>query len=329
MDVEVKESLRGRPLRLWRELLKKCGLSPDEQLDRIVLIWDKGRLAATGGRLGNLFKCIAVDDDYQGMDLTASVLTALRQDAYLSGCERLFLYTKPKNRDFFQTLFFYPVAATKEVLLMESPRDGIQNFISCLPAAHTEGPIGAAVMNCNPFTKGHRYLIETAARECGHLYVFVLSEDRSEFTAAQRMDMVRLGVQDLKNVTVLPTGPYLISSTTFPTYFLKDRDQVSTIHCLLDIQIFVKYFVPHFGITRRYVGTEPLSPMTALYNQALREHLPGYGVALRELERLTAQGKPVSASAVREMLKNGDLQQLSQWLPDTTLEYLKNMGVGL
>lgn len=323
MDLEIKNTLRGRAKKSWQALLEKEGLTPDENLERVVLLWDGDTLAATGARQGNLFKCIAVSSDYQGMDLTATVLTALRQDAYLSGCERLFLYTKPQNRDYFQTLFFYPVASVSQVLLMESPRNGIQDFISSLPAAPSSGETGAAVMNCNPFTKGHRYLIETAARECSRLYVFVLSEDLSEFTARQRMEMVRRGTEDLHNVTVLPTGPYLISSATFPTYFLKNRDQAEDIHCLLDIRIFLKYFVPHFGITRRYVGTEPFSPMTARYNEILREALPEQGVQLREIPRLTSEGQPISASAVRAMLRSGDAEKLSRWLPASTLDCLR------
>jgi [citrate (pro-3S)-lyase] ligase len=152
--------------------------------------------------------------------------------------------------------------------------------------------------------------------------VFVLSEDRSEFSAKDRMEMVKRGVADLPNVTVLPTGPYLISSATFPTYFLKEREKATQIQCLLDIEIFTKYYVPKFGIHRRYVGTEPLSPMTAQYNEALAAALPQKGVQLRQVPRLEQSGIPVSASAVRANLN--DPEKLAQLLPQTTLDYLLN-----
>ena len=138
--------------------------------------------------------------------------------------------------------------------------------------------------------------------------------------------MVQLGTADLANVTVLPTGPYLISSATFPTYFLKDRDQATQVQCLLDIAIFCKYFVPHFSISRRYVGTEPLSPMTDRYNQALAAHLPKKGIELRQIPRLEVANTPISASAVRAALKAGNFSLLEKQLPPTTYDYLKNNG---
>ena len=323
MDIEKLQNLQGAKREAWRDLLKKTGLTPDDTLDTTVLVWEGEDLIATGSRWGNILKCIAVDDKHQGEDLSATVLTQLRQDAFDAGFRHLFLYTKPKNEFLFSSLFFYPIARTADVLLMENKQDGIGAFLNTLPVPG-QGIAGALVMNCNPFTKGHRYLIETAAGECDHVYVFVLSEDRSEFSAKARMEMVKNGVADLSNVTVLPTGPYLISSATFPTYFLKDREKAGQVQCLLDIEIFTRYYAPKFNITRRYVGTEPLSPMTAQYNQALADSLPAKGIELRQIPRMELDGIPVSASAVRVLLEKGEHKQLEQLLPQTTYNYLRN-----
>lgn len=320
MDIERTGKLSGSKQAAWRILLEKSGLSPDEQLDMTVLIWEGDTLIATGSRWGNILKCIAVDDTHRGEDLTATVLTQLRQDAFENGHSHLFLYTKPQNEMLFSSLFFYPVARTDTVLLMENRQNGISSFLDSLPTV--EGaPVGAAVMHCDPFTRGHRHLIETAAAECGSVYVFVLSEDRGTFSAKDRLEMVRLGTQDLPNVTVLPTGPYLISAATFPTYFLKEREKAGQIQCQLDINIFTRYFVPKFSIQRRYVGTEPLSPMTAQYNEALAATLPARGISLHQVPRLEAEGCPISASAVRASLQ--DTQMLEKLLPKTTFHYLK------
>jgi [citrate (pro-3S)-lyase] ligase len=179
-------------------------------------------------------------------------------------------------------------------------------------------------MNCNPFTLGHQHLIQTAASECDRLYVFVLSEDKSQFSAADRLALVKAGTAHLPNVTVLPTGPYLISSATFPTYFLKDREQAGSVQCSLDIEIFARYYAPHFGITHRFVGTEPLSPMTGQYNEALKAHLPERGIVLTEIPRLETGDAPISATAVRQALDEGkDFRHL---VPDTTYEYLIQGG---
>ena len=325
METELVYSLRGNKRQAWETLLQSAGLQPDDAWESTALIWDEGQLIASGSRQGNLLKCIAVDDRRQGEGLTATLLTQLRQDAFACGHSHLFLYTKPKNRTMFSSLFFYPIAETGDVLLMENKKDGIQSFLNSLQPEPGE-MVGAAVMNCNPFTKGHRYLIETAAKECDRLYVFVLSEDKSEFSAKDRLEMVKLGTADLPNVTVLTTGPYLISSATFPTYFLKEREKAETIHCLLDIEVFCGYYVPKFGITRRYVGTEPLSQMTDQYNTALKAHLPNRGITLKEIPRLEQNGTPVSASAVRRHLQEKSYEILEQLLPKTTYEYLKTHG---
>lgn len=322
MDIELCYGLKGQKKAQWQAFLAKAGLEPDENLQATVLIWEDGEIIATGSRQEHILKCIAVDDAHQGEGLTGTLITQLRQDAFAGGFKHLFLYTKPKNKWMFSSLFFYPIAQTKDVLLMENREHGIRDFLATLPEGQAQSTIGAAVMNCNPFTKGHRYLIETAARECDHVYIFVLSEDKSAFSAEDRMNMVKLGTADLPNVTVLPTGPYLISSATFPTYFLKDREQAGTVQCLLDIDIFCKYYVPKFGITRRYVGTEPLSPMTNQYNQALLANLPEKGIEVRLIDRLEQENIPVSASAVRACLEQGDLQMLKQLVPETTYQYL-------
>ena len=319
MDTELVKSLQGFKKDKWIDLLQKANLACDEQLESTVLVWEGDSLIATGSRWGNILKCIAVDDAHRGEDLTATVLTALRQDAFTDGYSHLFLYTKPKNEFMFSSLFFYPIAKTGDVLLMENRQNGIGNFLNTLPVAEGK-TVGAAVMNCNPFTKGHRYLIETAAKECDRVYVFVLSEDRSEFSAKDRMEMVKLGTADLPNVTVLPTGPYLISAATFPTYFLKEREKATQVQCLLDIEIFTKYYVPKFGIQRRYVGTEPCSPMTAQYNEALAAALPEKGIVLRQVERLEQDSTPVSASEVRKALDNPE--KLARLVPQSTLDYL-------
>lgn len=323
MDIELTSRPAGKKYDAWAAFLRRAGLTPDEGVEATALIWEDGDLIGAGSRQDNVLKCIAVDPMHQGEGLTATLLTQLRQDAMAAGQRHLFLYTKPRNRTMFSSLFFYPVASTGDVLLMENRKNGAQEYVAGLDAPKTDGVIGAVVMNCNPFTRGHRYLIETAARDCDWLYVFVLSEDKSFFPAADRLALVRAGTADLSNVTVHPTGPYLISSATFPTYFLKDQSQFETIHCQLDIEVFARYFVPKFGITRRYVGSEPLSPVTNQYNEALARHLPEKGVELRLLQRVENGQGPISASAVRALLRTNQPELLKTLVPETTFTYLK------
>ncbi len=326
MELELLSTLRGRKENLWRVFLEEAGLEPDPGVARTALIWEDGALVAAGSRQGNLLKCIAVAPTHQGEGLTATLITALRQDAFRDGYRHLFLYTKPGNEFQFSSLFFYPVAQTDRVLLMESRKDGIRQFVDALPEPPEDGIVGAAVMHCNPFTLGHRYLIEKAAGECRRLYVFVLSEAGGQFSPEERMAMVKAGTADLENVTVLPTGPYLLSAATFPTYFLKEKERLPKIQCELDIAVFARYFAPKLGITRRYVGTEPLSPSTQQYNLALKEQLPQWGIDVREVPRLEQGAHPVSASRVRSLLAEGRGEEIRRLVPPTTWEYLQVWG---
>ena len=306
----------------WEQLLKKTGLQPETVPEYTVLVWDDGQLIATGSRDGNLLKYLAVDPMRQGEDLTATVLTQLRQDAFQKGIDHLFLYTKPRNRMMLQNLFFYPVAQTKTVLLMEDKKDGLRQHLASLPRFPEAKTVGAAVMNCDPFTNGHRYLIETAAKDCDRLYVFVLSEDRGHFPAKDRLELVKAGTAHLDNVTVVETGPYLISAATFPTYFLPDRDQAGTAQCQLDLAIFTQQLAPALGITRRYVGTEPFSALTDDYNRNLAEQLPAHGIRLIQVPRMEQDGCAVSASRVRKLLKEGNLAEIRDLVPPATYAYL-------
>lgn len=319
MYTESVKALTGTKRDRWIRFLARAGLKAEEDTEQTVLLWDEDQIVACGSRKGKLLKCIAVDPARQGEGLTASLITALRQEACLEGHSHLFLYTKPRNRMLFEPLFFYPVAQTRNVLLMESLRGGIRSFLDSLEAPVREGKIGAIVMNANPFTLGHQYLAETAAKCCDHVYIFVLSEDKSAFSAQDRLEMVKRGTKHLENVTVLPTGPYLISEATFPKYFLKDRETAQREHYVLDLEIFNRWFVPHFGITHRFAGTEPTCPVTAGYNEAMAELLPEAGVKFCLIPRRKAEGRAISASVVRAETNGEKLKNL---VPESTLRYL-------
>ena len=322
MNYEITSRLSGKAYDGWKKLVEASGLVVREESMRTLLVYDGDEIVATGSREGYVLKYIAVADSHRGEDLTATVLTELRRDAFEDGYTHLFLYTKPQNKYTFESLFFYPVVSTESALIMENKRDGLRELVDNLPKAKRGKVIGAAVMNCNPFTLGHRALIERAASECDHVYVFVLSEDKSEFSFADRMNMVKLGTEDILNVTVLSTGPYLISSATFPTYFIKDRDKARLAACEADIKIFGEHFAKALSITRRYVGTEPNSALTAAYNAALKVELPKYGVEVVEMERACAADAPISASTVRKLISDGKWEMLSALVPKTTLDYI-------
>lgn len=184
---------------------------------------------------------------------------------------------------------------------------------------------GAIVMNCNPFTNGHKYLIETARNYVDVLYLFVVEEDKSEFAFKDRLNMVKAGVAGMKNVKVLPSGKFIISSATFPEYFQKSELQEQKIDMTKDIDLFGVYIAPELHITKRFAGTEPDDYVTSQYNETMKRRLENYGIEFIEIPRCKQDGRVVSASTVRNCLKSGEDDMLRKLVPDTTYAYLKTI----
>lgn len=184
-------------------------------------------------------------------------------------------------------------------------------------------PIGAIVMNCNPFTLGHQYLVEYAAAKVARLYIFVVEEDRSEFPFADRIELVRQGVKNFQNVEVLPSGKFIISQQTFSGYFNKAELQDVQVDSSKDVEIFAKEIAPTLGITIRFAGEEPKDNVTRQYNETMKRILPRYGVEFCEIPRREISDEPISASSVREALKRGDFDKIKNLVPTTTLLYLR------
>lgn len=313
----------GRPDRRRGQLeafLAGCGLDFDARAEYTAMLVDDGEIVAAGSLDGMTVKCVAVSPDRQGEGLAARVMTELRREAWARGHGRLMLYTKPRNRVMFAELGFSPLAETRDCLLMESGRGGLERFLAGLPGA--EGVTGCIVANANPFTLGHRHLIERALDACDTLRVFILSEDKSLFSPDVRMALARAGCAELSRVSFHFTGPYLVSSATFPDYFLRDRQIVDRAFCELDVAMFGERIAPKMGITRRFVGTEPEDGVTRQYNECLKERLPGCGVEVVELPRREADGQVISAGRVRALYREGRMEALRPLVPETTFEYL-------
>jgi [citrate (pro-3S)-lyase] ligase len=327
MELKYGFPFRGSERERLCAFLHEHGLKYDRNVRYSVCIMEGEQIAATGSLDGNVIKCVAVCPDYQSAGLAATILTELIAQAARNGQYHLFLFTKPENENLFRALSFYPVAKTSDVLLMENRKNGIENFVAGLKnqaLCAADARAGAIVANCNPFTRGHLYLIEEAARQCGVLHLFIVSEDKSAFPAEDRYNLVRAGISHIPNARLHPTGPYLVSSVTFPDYFLKDTVRAQTVNTVLDLTIFAERFALPLKIERRFVGEEPFDPVTREYNRQMKEILPRYGIQVTEIPRLESGGAAVSASRVRELLREGNLQAVRELVPPATYKYLRS-----
>ena len=303
-------------------LLQKEGISRDSNLDYICAMYDgDDDIIATGSCFGPTLRCFAVSREHQGEGLLNEIISHLMEVQIARGNTHLFLYTKGKSAKFFGDLGFYEIARVDGTLVfMENRKTGFPNYLKNLEKTKKDGVSAALVMNANPFTLGHQYLVETAAAACDTLHLFVLSEDASLVPFAVRKKLVQAGTAHVSNVVLHDSGPYIISSATFPSYFLKDEAAVIDGHARLDLAVFTR-IAQALGVTARYVGEEPTSQVTGLYNKTMAEELPKAGIACHIIPRKEASGRAISASTVRSALQKGDWDTLKTLVPATTLDY--------
>lgn len=276
---------------------------------------------------GRVLKCFAVKEGFQGEGIASKLITHMTNRLFDKGIYGTFIFTAPKNLPLFKGLHYHEVQRAEEVVLLEGGMANIKRYVEGMvqKSGLDQRKKAALVMNCNPFTLGHRYLIERASKENEEVVVFIVEENRSLFPFETRLDLVKKGTADLENVHVLSGGNYMISSATFPTYFLREEDARMNAYARLDAGIFGQYIGPAFHIEKRYVGTEPYCLVTNQYNTALLDILPKHDIAVIEIDRLNTDNKPVSASAVRRLIKNEDWHTLKKLVPETTYEFLMSL----
>lgn len=306
-------------------LLRQEGIERDANLDYMAAMYDDDyQVVATGSCFGNTLRCFAVDHNHQGEGLLNEIVSHLMDVQCTRGNLHLFLYTKPSAAKFFGDLGFYEIARVPgRLVFMENRRDGFSGYLRELAKTKRDGVSAAIVMNANPFTLGHQFLAEEAASACDTLHLFVVSEDASLVPATVRKRLVAEGVAHLNNVVLHDCGPYIISSATFPSYFLKDRETVIESQAQLDLTVFAR-IAENLGVSIRFVGEEPTSQVTGIYNRIMQESLPSYGIRCVIIPRKQADGKPISASTVRMCLKNEDWETLKSLVPLTTLAYFES-----
>ena len=190
-----------------------------------------------------------------------------------------------------------------------------------------KGSVGAIVMNCNPYTRGHDYLIQEAKSQVDNLIIFVVEENKSEVDFIDRYAIVNNNIEKYENVEALPSGNMVLSSITLPTYFLKDEFKDAKVNADDDLKIFALGIAPKYRITKRFVGEEPIDKVTAQYNQQMKDILPHYGVEVVEIPRLMTDGEVVSASLVRKKIKEGNIEAAAKYLTPETLEYVLSKNI--
>lgn len=309
------------------QFLSKFDLSFEEDIEYTIIYKQKNSIIATASISGPVIKCTAVSPDYQNRGLLNRLITDLIKYEYDLGIYHLFVFTKPIYLDKFKEQGFKEIETIKnKISMLEFGIKDISDYKNYLlenlsREIENKDKITALVLNCNPFTKGHYYLLQRAAAESDFVVVFVVEEDKSLFPAEIRYRLVKKAAAAFNNVKVLRSGDYIISSATFPSYFTQQEEIVST-HAELDLNIFAKHIAPAAGINWRYVGEEPYCQVTKLYNQKMKKILAKSGIKVKEIKRKEINGQAVSASHVRKLIKNNKLKQAEKFLPPVSKDFL-------
>ncbi|MBE5930966.1 MAG: glycosyltransferase [Lachnospiraceae bacterium] len=250
----------------------------------------------------------------------------LTPDGYRLVAERIFAaLTERKMLEVRDTVLPMRLTDDSEYGFDKNQREELSEYKKVLTNFYHEmfsPTIGSIVMNCNPFTLGHRYLIEQALKQCDFLMVFLVEENSSYFTFEERLKLVEEGTVDMSNVAIIPSGRFVISSLTFEDYFNKSELQDKVVDTSLDVVVFAREIAPCLHITKRFVGEEPFDTVTKQYNETMRRILPEYGIEFVEIPRIKEDGEEISASKVRRLLAEKDFQGIKRIVPESTYRYL-------
>ncbi len=340
------------------ELLEKEGIHLDKNLDyTAAMLDDDYNVIATGSCFGNTLRCMAVSSDHQGEALMNDIVSHLIEYQYSRGNYHLFLYTKCNTAQFFGSLGFREIARMEEcnIVFMENKRTGFKDYLEGLHKESLEQlkemdfdkavkyfevlnndssnnsetsqsinnadvKVGAIVMNANPFTLGHQYLVEKAMDKCDILHIFMVSEDASLVPFSVRKRLIQEGTKHLKGIIYHDSGSYIISSATFPAYFQKGDNAVIKSQAGIDLHVF-EGIAGKLHINERFVGSEPTSLVTGIYNDIMSESLPKAGIECHIIPRKEFGGKAISASTVRQAIHDGEIDKIKDIVPESTYKF--------
>ena len=316
-------------VKLVSDFLETLGFSYKvEEVEHTILIYNlRGDIIATGSHKGKILKYVAVASAYRDSTAFALVVTTLTEKL-LTSYKNTYVFTRPENSVYFKGLGYKLIASAEPLFcVLEFGFETIENYCNYLKKLKHPGSyksVAAIVVNCNPFTLGHLYLIEKAAAENDLVYLFVVEENKSVFPFDIRWKLIENGISHLTNVQMVKGGDYIVSGWIFPSYFLKNEkvDDILKTQAELDVKIFANYFVPVLGINKRYVGSENYCKTTAAYNEAMHKILPSNGVEVIEITRIQKHETFISASLVRKAIKDGKLEEIIDFLPSSTRDFL-------
>ena len=327
----IKEAFLQEELIKIEKFLEKFSLKLDNNLTKTIYIENENLdIIGTISCQDYIIKDLAVDPNYQSENLASVLVNEILNYFRLNNIYNYQVFTKPIYEQVFVSLGFKEIVKTDKVIMLEGGISNINDKIKEIKniinnrfgEINETSDIACIVMNGNPITNGHVYLIEEASKNHKMVVLFVVEEDKSEFTFKERFSMAYISTMRLGNVCVIPSSKYIVSSSTFPSYFLKNETEVSEQYSLIDALIFKEYFIKNLFIKKRYVGSETINKMVN-YNNILKQVLED---KLEIINRLQENEEVISASKVRSLLKEGKIEEALKYTPQETAFILRSLA---
>ncbi len=319
--MELKQAILQIEKQSVEEFLKTFDLCFRYDTTYTVYMEEKGEIIGTVSLQDNVITMLAVYKKYQGENVAVTLVNHVISKLREEGVYGYKVFTKPEYLPLFINMGFCELIKTDSFCALEGGQSNIEQAVENLKTkvimelGSIEPDTGAIVINGNPFTKGHLALCEYALQRHRRLLVFVLQEDISEFSFKERFSLAFLALRAYsERVSVLPSTEYIVSKSTFPSYFLHGVDAQTKAYAQYDALIFKKYFMEKLGISKRYLGSETTEYMQ-IYNNAVANVL---GDGAEVVDRFTLNEKAISAKEFRTLVKNGNLAQALELIPTST-----------
>ena len=328
--MQIKEAILKEEKDLIKEFLNKFDLKYADDINKSFYCLDDENIIGTISISDYIIKDLAVLDSYQGENVASMLINEAISYFRINNILNYQVFTKPIYENIFKSLGFKEIVRSDKVLMLEAGIYSIDDEINKIKkvlelnfAPLENADLGCVVLNANPITNGHVYLIEEALKKSKNLVVFVVEEDKSVFSFKERLSLCYLATKRFNNVYVMPSSKYVVSSLTFPDYFLKDASVKAIQNAKIDALIFRDYFMKELHINKRYVGSEKDEYMK-IYNDSLKEVLDD---KLEIIERIKEDGDVVSAKRVRKLFEEQRFEEALKYCPNECYLVLKSIAM--
>lgn len=329
--MQIKEAILNNEKELVKEFLDKFDLKYADDIDKTFYLEDDNKIIGTISISAYIIKDLAVDPSYQGENLASTLINETLNYFRINNIFSYQVFTKAIYEETFKNLGFRVLVRTDKLVMLEGGVSSIDEEINKIKKVlelnfstlDENTQLAAVVLNANPITNGHIHLIEEAKKQYNHVVVFIVEEDKSIFSFKERLSLAYLATRRLSNVYVMASSKYIVSSLTFPDYFLKNETEKIEENAKVDALIFKNYFMKKLHIKKRFVGSEDNNKMQ-IYNQTLKDIL---GDELEIIDRLKEDGEVVSAKKVRSLLEEGKIDEALKYCPNECNLVLRSIAM--